>query len=460
MTPRRVKCLLAVVLAVLLVGGVAVAASMPDLGGKTTLVAYFDNSNGIFRGDDVMILGVPVGKITNIEPQPSRAKITFWVDDKYQVPADVKAVILNPELITARSIALTPIYTSGPSLPNGAVIPQDRTAVPVEWDDVRTQLQKLANALQPTEPGGVSPLGQLVNTAADNLRGQGASIRDAVIKLSQTISALGDHSNDLFSTLRNLSTLVSALHDSADLMRALNTNLADVTGLLANEPDEVGQVVDDLNTASAKVKDFVAENRDALGTTSDKLAGISQAVTDSLDDIKQTLHIAPTAFQNFLNIYEPAHASLAGALALNNFANPITFLCGAIQAASRLNAEQSSKLCVQYLAPIIKNRQYNFLPFGENILVDPQARPNEVTYSEDWMRPDYNRAAHPPPAGQPPAQGDTPPAGAPLPAEAAAAPGPSPADPGAGGAPAQTGTVATDAAAGLPGMMVPNGAGS
>ena len=39
-----------------------------------------------FAGDDVRILGVPVGKIDSIEPQPARAKITFWVDGKYQVP--------------------------------------------------------------------------------------------------------------------------------------------------------------------------------------------------------------------------------------------------------------------------------------------------------------------------------------------------------------------------------------
>ena len=65
-----------------------------------------------------------------------------------------------------------------------------------------------------------------------------------------------------------------------------------------------------------------------------------------------------------------------------------------MQAASRLGAEQSAKLCVQYLAPIIKNRQYNFLPLGENLFVGADARPNEVTYSEDWLRPDYV----PPPA--------------------------------------------------------------
>ena len=53
-------------------------------------MAYFENSNGIFPGDEVRILGVPVGAIDSIEPQPQRAKITFWVDDKYKVPADAK----------------------------------------------------------------------------------------------------------------------------------------------------------------------------------------------------------------------------------------------------------------------------------------------------------------------------------------------------------------------------------
>ncbi|BBX66433.1 hypothetical protein MSAS_56070 [Mycobacterium saskatchewanense] len=321
---QRLRAILLMLLPVVLLGGIAAASGAASHPNRTTVVAYFDNSNGIFPGDDVMILGVPVGKILRIEPQPQRAKVTFWVDAKYPVPAEAKAVILLPQLITARAIQLTPAYTGGPVLRSGALIPQERTAVPVEWDDLRSQLQKLADALQPTEPGGVSPLGALINTAADNLRGQGSRIHDMVIELSQTLSALGDHSGDLFSTMKNLSMLVSGLHDSAELLRALNTNLASVTQVLANDHDEVGQAIDSLNTASEKVRTFVADNRDALGTTADKLSGISQALVASLDDIKQTLHVAPTAFQNFLNIYEPAHASLTGALALNNFANPIT----------------------------------------------------------------------------------------------------------------------------------------
>jgi phospholipid/cholesterol/gamma-HCH transport system substrate-binding protein len=110
-------------------------------------------------------------------------------------------------------------------------------------------------------------------------------------------------------------------------------------------------------------------------------------------------------------------------------------LCGAIQAASRLGAEESAKLCVQYLAPVMKNRQYNFLPVAQNVFVGASTRPNELTYSEDWMRPDYiPPQAPPPPDGTPPpVSADTPL----LPAEA----------------------MVTNPADGLPGLMVPPGVG-
>jgi phospholipid/cholesterol/gamma-HCH transport system substrate-binding protein len=442
---RNAKIGVAVALAVALVGGIITVVLAGGGLGRTTVTGYFANSTGLYTGDNVVILGVPVGKVEKIEPQPDRVKVTFWYNGKYKVPADAKAAILSPALVTPRSIQLTPAYTGGPVMADGAVIPQEHTAVPVEWDDFRQQLEKLTQTLQPTKPGGTSTLGAFINTAADNLRGQGPNIRDTVVELSQAISALGDHSNDLFTTLKSLSTLVSALHDSDDLLRRLNQNLATVTNLLSNDPNEVGNAVQKLNDVVADVKSFVAENQEALGTTSDKLASVTQAVTDSLDDVKQLLHVAPTAFQNFLNIYQPAQGTLSGALAVTQFANTIQFLCSAVQAASRRGAAESAKLCVQYLAPIIKNRQYNFPPLGENLFVGTAARPNEITYSEDWLRPDYvpppppgsAPASPPPPANTPPEAGGPPPG-----AQAPAAP-----------------PVPTNPADGLRGMMVPPGGG-
>jgi phospholipid/cholesterol/gamma-HCH transport system substrate-binding protein len=299
---RKARIGVAIALAIVLVGGVVLVVRAAAGIGRTNLVGYFANSTGIYKGDSVVILGVPVGKVEKIEPQPQNVKITFWLKDKYKVPANAKAVILSPSLVTPRSIQLTPAYTGGPTMADATVIPQEHTAVPVEFDDFRRQLEKLTQVLQPTTPGGTSTLGQFVDTAADNLRGQGPDIRETVIKLSQAISALGDHSNDLFTTLKSLSILVSALHDSSDLLQHLNQNLAAVTGLLTNDPNEVAHAVRDLNDVVDDVRGFVSENREALGTTTDKLASVTQAVNDSLDDVKQLLHVAPTAFQNFLNI--------------------------------------------------------------------------------------------------------------------------------------------------------------
>jgi phospholipid/cholesterol/gamma-HCH transport system substrate-binding protein len=442
------RTVLAAALVVVMVLGVIVAVRATGQGARTMVVGYFANSTALFPGDDVRILGVPVGKVDRIEPQPERVKIWFWFDRKFKVPADVNAVILSPQLVTGRAVQLTPAYTSGPTLQGGAEIPENRTAVPVEWDDIRDQLQKLNELLQPTTTRGVSTLGEFINTAANNLRGQGATIRDTVIKLSQTLSALGDHSQDIFGTFKNLSTLVSALHDSTGLLEQLNRNLASVTSLLADDPNKVGQMVGDLNAVVGDLQSFAADNREALGTTSDKLASVTTALVESLDDIKQDLHIAPTALQNFSNIYEPANGSLTGALAVNNFANPIGFICGAVQAASRLGAEQASKLCVQYLAPIVKNRQYNWPPLGFDPFVGAQARPNEVTYSEDWMRPDF----------VPPGAPASPAPGPPLGAEASAPPAPLAAEAPPPDAPLPA-TVSTDPAAGLPGLMVPPGGG-
>jgi phospholipid/cholesterol/gamma-HCH transport system substrate-binding protein len=438
MRSSRWRIAVATVLTVCLVGGVFALVHASAAQSRTHLTAYFTNSNGLFVGDQIRILGIPVGKIDQIEPQPGRAKVAFWVDGQYPLPANVNAAVISPSLVAVRAIQLTPAYTTGPRIADGAVIPLDRTAVPVEWDDLRDQLQKLTTALQPTQPGGVSTLGQFVSTAADNLRGQGADIHDTLVKLSQAFSALGDHSQDLFSTIKNISILVSALQSSRDLMRALNQNLASVTSLLSNDPGEVGNAVRDINGVVGDVQDFVATNKDAIGTTADKLASVTTALNESLDDIKQTLHITPTAFSNFLNIYQPAQGTLTGAIAVNNFANPISFLCGAIQAASRLGADQSSKLCVQYLAPILKNRQYNFPPLGENLFNGASARPNELTYSEDRLRPDYV------PPSAPAAPADAAPPGPPLSAEAAP-PGPA--------------ATPIDPTSGLQGLMVPQGAG-
>ena len=177
-TKRALRIATATSLAVILaVGTTVVATPWWDSVSRNTFVAYFANTNGLYTGDEVRILGVAVGTVEEIDPQPNAAKVTFSVDSQYSVPADVQAAILSPSLVSARAIQLVPAYSTGPKLADGGTIPKGRTAVPVEWDDLRQQLEKLTDSLQPTTPGGPSAVGEFINSAAANLRGEGDTAR-------------------------------------------------------------------------------------------------------------------------------------------------------------------------------------------------------------------------------------------------------------------------------------------
>ena len=181
----------------------------------------------------------------------------------------------------------------------------------------------------------MNSVGEFINSAADNVRGQGDTARDTVLKLSEAISALGDHADDIFSTVRNLQLLVSALYSSSDLLASFNQNLASVTTLLTNTPNEVANAVKGSGWCTGRdVRDFLADNREAMGVTFDRLGSITTALNDSRGDIKQILHVAPTVIQNFLNIYQPAQSAMTGILALNNFADIPQWICSAIESAS------------------------------------------------------------------------------------------------------------------------------
>ena len=115
-----------------------------------TVVAYFPEALALYPGDRVQIMGVQVGTIDTIEPAGDKMKVTFHYDNKYKVPANATASILNPSLVASRVIQLAPPYTGGPVMDDNAVIPIDRTQVPVEWDDLRNQITDIVTKLGPT----------------------------------------------------------------------------------------------------------------------------------------------------------------------------------------------------------------------------------------------------------------------------------------------------------------------
>lgn len=355
----------------------------------TTIVAYFPEVLALYPGDRVQIMGVRVGSIDKIEPTGDKMRITLHYNDKYKVPANATASILNPSLVASRTIQLSPPYTGGPVMKDGAVIPIERTQVPVEWDQLRESVNGILRQLGPTAQQPKGPFGELIESAADNLAAKGEQVNQTLSSLSDALTALNEGRGDFFAVTRSLALFVSALYQNDQQFAAVNHDLAQVTGWFTKSDHQLADTIKHVDEVLGTAQKFVADNGSVLTRDVDNL---SEATTTLLqpeprDGLETALHLLPTYAGNVNNIYHPAHGALVAMGVFPNFANPIQGICSAIQAGSRLGYQDSAELCAQYLAPILDAVKFNYLPFGVNLFSTAAALPKEVAYSEERLRP-------------------------------------------------------------------------
>jgi len=355
---------------------------------NNSVVAYFPAANALYAGDKVQIMGLKVGAIDKIEPVGDKMKVTFHYENKYKVPANASAVILNPTLVASRSIQLEPPYKGGPVLADNAVIPIERTQVPVEWDELRNSITNIISKLGPTKEQPTGPFGEVITSFADGLAGKSKQINTTLNSLSQALTALNEGRGDFFAVVRSLALFVNALHQDDQQFVALNQNLADFTTRLAHNDTDLSNALQQFDSLLTTVRPWLNKNREVLTHDVNNLAVATSALLqpDPLNGLETALHVLPTAASNINQIYHPSHGSVVAIPAIT-FSNPMQFICSSIQAGSRLGFQESAELCAQYLAPILDAIKFNYFPFGLNLFSTAETLPKEVAYSEDRLHP-------------------------------------------------------------------------
>lgn len=301
-------------------------------GGTRTARAEFVRAVGLYAGSDVRILGVKVGEVTDVTPDGDRVVVEMTYDDRYSVPADAKAVVVAPSVVSDRYVQLTPVYDGGPKLADDARIGLERTAVPVELDRIFASLNDLNVALGPEGANKDGALSRLLAVGADNLEGEGENINRTMRDFSLAIGTLSDGKEDLFGTLRNLQVFTTALAQSDQEVRAFNNDLASVADQLAAERDELALALKHLATALSEVAAFVKENRANLTTDIEGLADITGTLAKQKDAMAEVLDAGPVALSNLANAYNPSSGTLD---TRNNEAqqeDPALYLCSFLTA--------------------------------------------------------------------------------------------------------------------------------
>ncbi|GDY29369.1 MCE family protein [Gandjariella thermophila] len=316
--------------------------------------AYFTAAVGVYPGGDVKMLGVSVGRIDTVQPQGTTVRVDMSVDRSVKVPADAKAVVVAPSVVSDRYVQLTPTYTSGPQLTDGAVIPRERTATPVELDELYKSLNQLTTALGPNGANKNGALSNLLNTAAANLNGNGQALNNVINQLGQATGTLADSREDLFATVDNLQKFTTMLAQNDNQVRQFNQQLADTSGFLAGEKDDLGAALHDLAVALAQVQAFIKDNRAALKGDVDKLASITQVLVDQRNSLAEILDVAPTALGNLQNAYNAASGTLDTRADINELTQPpLVTVCKLLQQAQPKQVPAFLSTACGQLAPVL-----------------------------------------------------------------------------------------------------------
>lgn len=296
-------------------------------GGETrTLTAHFDRTVGLYKNSDVRILGVKIGKVTSIEPDGATVRVEMEYDDKYKIPAAAQAVVVAPSIVSDRYVQLTPAFTGGEVLADGADL-GNRTQIPVELDDIFASIDKLNVALGPNGANKDGALQDLLDVSAKNLDGNGALLNSTVRGLSTAVQTLADQREDLFGTVRNLADFTTTIARSDDTVREFNSRLADVASQLEGEKEDLALAIRQLSLSLGEVATFVRENSKSLTANVSDLADLTGVLVKQKAALEEFLDTAPAALSNLQLAYNPASGTLD--TRANNFGPELgSTICG------------------------------------------------------------------------------------------------------------------------------------
>lgn len=326
-------------------------------------VAYFDSVTSVYPNDKIRILGIEVGKIEKVTPEDDRVRVEFSYDAKYDLPEDVMAAVVSPTLVATRFIQLEPAYERGPKFPDGGVIPVERTASPLEFDDLKTELSRLSSTLGPNGADQTGALADFLDVAASNGKGRGAKFNAMVTELSAALGSLAEGRGDIFGTVRNLQVFVSAMAAIDGQVAGFNRNLAGVSDLLDDSGPELAAAIASVDRAARLVRGFVKENRPVLTKATSELGDLTTMLASSRDQLATVLHAGPNTITNFANIFTPRYQGYTGGLMVDQLSTPGQLLCSLVAHATAAEGN-GLEACSAYLGPLLDKLGIDAPPVG------------------------------------------------------------------------------------------------
>lgn len=240
---------------------------LPGDTGTYRLTAYFAKAPSLYEKSRVQVMGSDVGSITDIsvDGDGTRVRVQMTVDANVPLPADVHAAVVSANTLGERNIVLWPPWKPGlAKAAPGAVIPQQRTELPVEVDEALAAFDKLNEAIDPDQ------LGRLAKSGADGLEGHGGDINSGLRATANLADGLAGQDEKLVRLAGGLRTLAADLNRKDRQLTGTIKSFSEASRMLAAERADVQRFLAGLAEAMRESGTLITAYEETLpGTVAD-----------------------------------------------------------------------------------------------------------------------------------------------------------------------------------------------
>lgn len=275
--------------------------------GERTYSAAFAEAGGLLSGDNVVVSGMPVGKVRSVDLVDDHVRVTFALsNDAVHLGDRTRAVIMAQTALGKKALQLQSLGST--ALEEDAEIPLERTRAPFDVTQALSNLSQTLTDLDEQRLGdAVAVNGEFLAAVSDDLR----PALDGIHRLSRAIASrdaelarLLDHSAGVTEVLAERDKEIGKLFaDGGLLLNALNDRANAIEQLLVNA-----------TAVSRQVKGVVKDNESQIGPALDQLDGVLRVLRANKANIDHALGSAAplvrelgevvAAFPGF-NVYVP-----------------------------------------------------------------------------------------------------------------------------------------------------------
>jgi phospholipid/cholesterol/gamma-HCH transport system substrate-binding protein len=265
-----------------------------------TVFATFNDSGGVFTGQEVTYRGVSVGTVGKLTVVRDGVKIALVIDKKFdKIPKDgTKARVIFKSAVGEQFIDLLPDRNSGPYFASGDMIEKRDTILPVQQEDLLRLLDKVLSGIPP------AAIHRLVDTAGEGLGGRGPELHDALAALDPVTKTLSDRSNEL-NDLAVAGDSVGSAFDATDQhfvngVQGLGTSAA----ALGRGSNGLAQLLVNGQQYLPDIGGLIADRRNQLDDTIAHLAAVTRISYAHLHSLADTIDWLPYILDPIINSYD------------------------------------------------------------------------------------------------------------------------------------------------------------